>query len=96
MLTPRGRERDEAEFATLLEEAGFRLTRIVPPASPVSVVEGERLSGSYGRHPCHRLAYDSSLLISAMRGGFPLQMTTRREREQANELREMALNVCTS
>lgn len=43
VLTPRGRERDEAEFATLLETAGFRLTRIVPTASPVSVVEGKRL-----------------------------------------------------
>ncbi len=43
VLTPRGRERNEAEFAGLLEEAGFRLTRVVPTASPVSVVEGERL-----------------------------------------------------
>ena len=43
VLTPRGRERDEAEFASLFQEAGFRLKRIVPTASPVSVVEGERL-----------------------------------------------------
>jgi hypothetical protein len=42
ILTPRGRERTESEFAALLEKGGFRLTRIVPTASPVSVVEGEK------------------------------------------------------
>jgi hypothetical protein len=40
MLTcPGGQERTEAEYATLLGKAGFRLTRVVPTASPVSVVE---------------------------------------------------------
>jgi hypothetical protein len=34
-----GRERTEREFAALLAEAGFRLTRVVPTNSPVSVVE---------------------------------------------------------
>jgi ubiquinone/menaquinone biosynthesis C-methylase UbiE len=43
VLTPRGRERSEDEFAKLLHDGGFRLTRVVPTASHVSVVEGERL-----------------------------------------------------
>jgi hypothetical protein len=43
VLTPRGRERNEEEYARLLRNSGFRLTRIVPTASHVSVVEGERL-----------------------------------------------------
>ncbi len=42
ILTPRGRERTEQEYATLFAKGGFRLTRVVPTASPVSVVEGER------------------------------------------------------
>jgi hypothetical protein len=36
---PRGQERTEAEYAALLGKAGFRLTRVVPTASAVSVVE---------------------------------------------------------
>ncbi len=36
-----GRERTEAEYRTLLEASGFRLTRIIPTQSPVSIVEGE-------------------------------------------------------
>ena len=43
VLTPRGRERNKDEYAKLLRDTGFRLTRIVPTASHVSVVEGERL-----------------------------------------------------
>ncbi len=43
ILTPRGRERTEEEFANLFAAAGFRLTRVVPTASSVSVVEGARL-----------------------------------------------------
>lgn len=42
MLTPRGRERTREEYAALFESAGFRLTRVVPTASPVSVIEGAR------------------------------------------------------
>jgi hypothetical protein len=41
MLTsPGGIERTEAEFARLFEEAGFKLSRIVPTSSPFSVIEG--------------------------------------------------------
>jgi hypothetical protein len=36
-----GRERTEVEFRRLFEAAGFWLTRIVPTASDVSVIEGE-------------------------------------------------------
>ncbi len=43
LLTPRGRERTEAEFADLLSRGGFRLRRVVPTASPVSVVEAQRV-----------------------------------------------------
>jgi hypothetical protein len=32
-------ERTEEEYAALLAKASFRLTRIVPTASPVSIVE---------------------------------------------------------
>lgn len=40
MLTiPGGQERTEAEYAVLLGKAGFRLTRVVPTESVVSVVE---------------------------------------------------------
>jgi hypothetical protein len=40
MLTmPGGEERTEAEYAALLAKAGFRLQRVVPTASAVSVVE---------------------------------------------------------
>jgi hypothetical protein len=37
---PGGQERTEQEYATLLDKAGLRLTRVVPTESPVSVVEG--------------------------------------------------------
>jgi len=40
-LTPRGRERTEQEFAQLFAAAGFRLTRVVPTASTVSILEAE-------------------------------------------------------
>jgi hypothetical protein len=39
LVVPGGRERTEAEYRDLLSKAGFRLTRVVPTASPVSVVE---------------------------------------------------------
>jgi SAM-dependent methyltransferase len=42
VLTPRGRERTEREFAELFAKGGFRLTRVVPTPSPVAVVEGEK------------------------------------------------------
>ncbi|MCA1842508.1 MAG: methyltransferase [Actinobacteria bacterium] len=34
-----GQERTEAEYGVLLEQAGFRLTQVIPSASPMSVVE---------------------------------------------------------
>lgn len=39
LALPGGRERTEAEYAALFERAGFRLTRIVPTKSPMSVIE---------------------------------------------------------
>jgi hypothetical protein len=36
-----GQERTEAEYAYLLREAGFRLTRVAPTDSPLSINEGE-------------------------------------------------------
>ena len=39
LVVPGGRERTEAEYAPLLAKAGFRLTRVVPTESAVSVVE---------------------------------------------------------
>jgi hypothetical protein len=40
LVGPGGQERTEEEYRELYEEAGFRLTRVVPTKSPVSVVEG--------------------------------------------------------
>jgi len=42
LVMPGGQERTEAEYAELLEKAGFRLTRVVPTASAASVVEAVR------------------------------------------------------
>lgn len=39
LVGPGGQERTEEEYGALLAKAGFRLTRVVPTASPVSVVE---------------------------------------------------------
>jgi hypothetical protein len=39
LIAPGGVERTAAEFETLLNNSGFRLTRIIPTASPVSIVE---------------------------------------------------------
>jgi hypothetical protein len=39
LVFPGGQERTELEYASLLERSGFRLNRVVPTASPVSVVE---------------------------------------------------------
>jgi C-methyltransferase len=38
-----GRERTEAEFEELYGKAGFRLTRVVPTTSPLSIIEGVRV-----------------------------------------------------
>jgi hypothetical protein len=40
LVVPGGQERTEAEFASLLDKAGFRLRRVVPTTSVVSIVEG--------------------------------------------------------
>jgi len=39
VLTPRGRERTKTEFDSLLRRAGFRLSRVIPTKSPLSIVE---------------------------------------------------------
>jgi SAM-dependent methyltransferase len=39
VLTPRGRERTKPEFGRLLRGAGFRLSRVIPTESPLSLVE---------------------------------------------------------
>jgi hypothetical protein len=39
LVGPGGQERSEAEYGALLSKAGFRLNRVVPTASAVSVVE---------------------------------------------------------
>ncbi|MEK7806549.1 MAG: methyltransferase [Chloroflexota bacterium] len=43
VMTPGGRERTEAEFRQLYEQAGFQFTRVVSTTSPRSVIEGIRL-----------------------------------------------------
>jgi hypothetical protein len=43
LLLPGGVEREAEEFRALYQEAGFRLTRIVPTDGDLSVVEGERI-----------------------------------------------------
>jgi hypothetical protein len=40
MTILRGRERTVAEYRALLRAAGFELARIVPTASPKSIIEG--------------------------------------------------------
>jgi len=42
VLTPLGRERTRAEYESLLKRAGFKLKRIVPTETHLSVVEGVR------------------------------------------------------
>jgi hypothetical protein len=43
MLLPGGTERTEAEYRELFAAAGFRLTRVIPTASPASIIEGVRV-----------------------------------------------------
>jgi C-methyltransferase len=43
VVSPRGRERTEREFAELFAKGGFRLTRVVPTMSPAAIVEGEKV-----------------------------------------------------
>jgi hypothetical protein len=39
LISPGGVERTEAEFDTLLTNSGFKMTRVIPTPSPVSIVE---------------------------------------------------------
>jgi hypothetical protein len=39
MVSAGGLERTDQEYAALLDAAGFRLARVIPTASPVSLVE---------------------------------------------------------
>ena len=41
LLGANGRERTAAEYRALLGRAGFRMTRVVPTASPFSLVEAK-------------------------------------------------------
>jgi hypothetical protein len=43
MLLPGGTERTEAEYRELFAAAGFQLTRVIPTASPASIIEGVRV-----------------------------------------------------
>ena len=40
LLIPGGKERTEAEYRALFDEAGFQLSRIVPTNTELSIVEG--------------------------------------------------------
>ena len=42
LVGPGGQERSEQEYRTLLDKAGFGLTRVVPTESAASVVEAVR------------------------------------------------------
>jgi hypothetical protein len=46
MVLPGGMERSDEEYRRLLEAAGFRLTRIVPTRTWVSVIEAEARDGA--------------------------------------------------
>ena len=39
MLMVGGRERTQTEYGALFEQAGYELKRIVPPATPLHVIE---------------------------------------------------------
>jgi len=41
LAVPGGQERTADEYRELLAKAGLRLTRVLPTASPVSVIEAE-------------------------------------------------------
>jgi hypothetical protein len=42
LLSPGGVERTESEFAQLLSDSGFKLTRIIPTKGPMCIVEAVR------------------------------------------------------
>ncbi len=41
LVIPGGKERTEIEYRALLHAAGFQLTRIVPTAMEISIIEGK-------------------------------------------------------
>lgn len=41
----RARQRSEADFRCLLDQSGFSLRRVIPTASPVSIIEAEPTAG---------------------------------------------------
>jgi hypothetical protein len=43
LLAQGARERTQAEYGALLEKAGYRLTRVVPTAGPISLVEAKAI-----------------------------------------------------
>ncbi|MGA7621160.1 methyltransferase [Candidatus Binatus sp.] len=43
LVSTGGRQRSEAEFRALYDASGFKLTRIVPTAARVCVIEGVRI-----------------------------------------------------
>jgi O-methyltransferase len=42
----RARQRNEAEFRTLFNQSGFELSRIIPTASPLAIIEAAPIDGS--------------------------------------------------
>lgn len=43
LLALDARERTAAEYGRLLSQAGFRMTRVVPTASPLSIIEAKSI-----------------------------------------------------
>ena len=41
VMTPGGLERTKAEFAALLSQADFSLTRVIPTAGTLSIIESQ-------------------------------------------------------
>jgi len=46
VLTPGGRERSEADFRALLDEAGFSVTRVIPTGGTLSIIESRPVGPS--------------------------------------------------
>ena len=43
LMLPGGMERDAEQFESLLTNSGFKLTRIIPTPSPISIVEAKKV-----------------------------------------------------
>lgn len=46
VMTPGGKERTEAEFYSIFEQAGLQLTRIIETAEQIKIIEGQKISSS--------------------------------------------------